>query len=282
MLKSVLTFLLLLYFAPNCISQNMTFMTYNVRYGLADDGENSWKYRKEYLASQINFYNPDIFGTQEGLPFQVEYIDSQLPKHSFIGESRDGDGKGEYSAIFYNQDKFEVIKQHTFWLSITPDKVSKGWDAAYPRICTYGLFKDKMTNQKFWIINTHLDHIGIKAREQSVLMILRRIKEINKRNYPLIFMGDLNAEPNSKPISILKSELKDTKEISIEKPFGPNGTFNAFQFDKPVTKRIDYIFISKNNSIKINKYAVLSDSKDLKYPSDHLPVLVQLTINKTQ
>ncbi len=139
-----------------------------------------------------------------------------------------------------------------------------------------------MTNQKFWIINTHLDHIGIKAREQSVLMILRRIKEINKRNYPLIFMGDLNAEPNSKPISILKSELKDTKEISIEKPFGPNGTFNAFQFDKPVTKRIDYIFISKNNSIKINKYAVLSDSKDLKYPSDHLPVLVQLTINKTQ
>ena len=280
MLKSVLTFLLLLSFAPNCISQNISFMTYNVRYGLADDGKNSWEYRKEFLASQINFYNPDIFGIQEGLPFQVEYIISQLPKHSFIGKSRDGKGKGEYSAIFYNHDKFEVLKQHTFWLSSTPDKVSKGWDAAYPRICTYGLFKDKQTNKEFWVINTHLDHIGIKAREQSVLFILKKIKQINTENYPLIFMGDLNAEPESKPISILRSGMNDSKEISIEKPFGPSGTFNAFNFDKAVTKRIDYIFISKNNTIKVNKYAVLSDSEDLKYPSDHLPVYVELTLFK--
>ncbi len=255
-------------------------MTYNIRYGLADDGENSWKYRKEFLTSQINFYNPDIFGTQEGLPFQIEYINSHLPKHSFIGKSRDKDGKGEYSAIFYNKDKFEIVEQHTFWLSPTPTKVSKGWDAAYPRICTYGLFKDKKTKIKFWIANTHLDHIGVKAREQSVLLILKKIKEINTKNYPLIFMGDLNAEPKSKPIEILKSQLDDSKEISIEKPFGPTGTFNAFQFDKPVTKRIDYIFVSKNNTIKINKYAVLSDSNELKFPSDHLPVYVELTFIK--
>jgi len=280
MLKSVLTFLLFLYFTPNCISQNLSFMTYNVRYGLADDGKNSWKYRKEFLASQINFYNPDIFGTQEGLPFQVEYIVSQLPKHSFIGKSRDGNGKGEYSAIFYNHDKFEVLKQQTFWLSSTPTKVSKGWDAALPRICTYALFKDKKSNMKFWVFNTHFDHIGVKAREQSVLLILKKIKEINSKNYPLIFMGDLNAEPDSKPISILKSELNDSQEISIEKPFGPEGTFNAFHFDKPVTERIDYIFISKNNTIKVNKYAVLSDSKDLKYPSDHLPVYIEISLNK--
>lgn len=280
MLKFVITFLLFLIFTVSSISQNISVMTYNVRYGLANDGENSWQFRKESLASQIIFYNPDIFGVQEGLPFQVEYINSNLPTHSFIGESRDGDGKSEYSAIFYNQDKFEILKQHTFWLSVTPNKVSKGWDAALPRICTYGLFRDRKTNKNFWVINTHLDHIGVEAREQSVILILKKIKEINTKNFPLIFMGDLNTEPKSEPISILKLELDDSKEISIEKPFGPIGTFNAFQFDKPVTKRIDYIFILKNQMIKVNKYAVLSDSKDLKYPSDHLPVYLELTFIK--
>ena len=280
MQKFALTFLLILFFASDSISQNVSVMTYNIRYGLADDGKNSWEYRKEFLASRINFYNPDVFGIQEGLPFQVGYIDSKLSKHNFIGKSRDGNGKGEYTAIFYNKEKIDLLKQHTFWLSPTPTKVSKGWDAAYPRICTYGLFKDKKSKTKFWVINTHLDHIGVSAREQSVLLILKKIKEINTENYPLIFMGDLNAEPESKPISNLKSILNDSKEISLEKPFGPKGTFNAFQFDKPVTKRIDYIFSSKNKTIKINKYAVLSDSKDLKYPSDHLPVYVELTIIK--
>ncbi len=280
MLRFTLTFLLYAFFVTNSVSQNISVMTYNVRYGLADDGENSWEYRKDFLASQLNFYNPDIFGTQEGLPFQVKYIDSQLLNHKFIGLSRDGGDKGEYSAIFYNKGKFEVIEQHTFWLSPTPSKPSKGWDAACPRICTYGLFKDKQTKNKFWIINTHLDHIGIEARKESVHLILKKIKEINTKNYPLVFMGDLNAEPESKPIVSLKSVLNDSKEISNEKPFGPIGTFNAFKFNDSITKRIDYIFISKNNTIKVNKYAVLSDSKDLKYPSDHLPVYVELTLIK--
>ncbi len=265
----------------NSISaQSITLMTYNVRYGLADDGENSWEYRKEYLASQIAYYDPDIFGVQEGLPFQVAYLDSTLINHSFIGKSRDADGKGEYSAIFYNHDKFDVLKQNTFWLSPTPLIPSKGWDAAYPRICTYGLFKDKKTKKKFWVINTHLDHIGEIAREKSVLMILKKIEEINVKNYPLVFMGDLNAEPESVPISLLKSKLADAKEISIKSPFGPSGTFNAFKFEMPVITRIDYIFVSRSNEIKVKKYAVLSDSKDLKYPSDHLPVFIELIISK--
>lgn len=275
--KKILAFLFLLMTFFYVKGQDISFMSYNVRYGLADDGENSWNYRKEFLTSQINFYNSDFIGTQEGLPFQVKYIDSQLSNHSFIGKSRDEDGKGEYSAIFYNNEKFEVLKQVTFWLSPTPSKPSKGWDAAYPRICTYGLFLDKKTKNKFWVFNTHLDHVGVNARELSALLILKKINEINNENYPLIFMGDLNAEPDSKPISILKSELSDSKMISVEKPFGPSGSFNAFQFDKPVSKRIDYIFTSNHSNIKILKYAVLSDSKDLKYPSDHLPVYIELT-----
>jgi len=280
MIKKIFILFIVLLIFESIKCQTFSLMTYNVRYGLADDGVNSWEFRKEFLTSQIKFYNPDIFGTQEGLPFQVEFIDLKLPNHSFIGKSRDADGKGEYSAIFYNHEKFEVIKQVTFWLSPTPLIPSKGWDAAYSRVCTYGLFKDKESKKEFWVINTHFDHIGIRAREQSVLLILKKIKEINIKNHPLIFMGDLNAEPDSKPIKNIKKELNDSKEISLEKPFGPEGTFNAFDFNKPVSTRIDYIFISKNNNIKVNKYAALSDSKDLKYPSDHLPVYIEISLNK--
>ncbi len=280
MLKFVFTILCTIIFTQYSHSQHISVMTYNVRYGLADDGENSWQYRKEFLADQINFYNPDFLGIQEGLPFQLFYLDSVMPNHTYIGKSRNADGKGEYSAILYNKEKFKLLEENTFWLSPTPTQPSKGWDAAYPRICSYGLFLEKESKIKFWVFNTHLDHVGFKAREESAQLILSKIKKINTNNHPLILMGDFNAESNSKPVQIIKTDLLDTKEISIKKPFGPTGTFNAFQFCKPVTKRIDYIFISKNNKIKINKYAVFSDSKELKYPSDHLPVYIEVTINK--
>ncbi|MEN8125997.1 MAG: endonuclease/exonuclease/phosphatase family protein [Bacteroidota bacterium] len=279
-MRSNIILLMIFFIHFHVLSQDISLMTYNIRYGLADDGENSWEYRKEFLASQIKFYDPDIIGTQEGLPFQMTFLDSQLTKHSFIGLSRDGDGKGEYSAIFYNTNKFKVIKHNTFWLSTTPEKISKGWDAALPRICTYALFENIESNIKFWVFNTHLDHIGKQARKQSVFLILNKIENLNTNNYPVIFMGDFNDTPDKDPIIKITTQMNDTKDNSIDKPFGPAGTFNAFQFDKSVTKRIDYIFLSKNNIFKVKKYAVLSDSKDLKYPSDHLPVYVELKINK--
>lgn len=110
-------------------------------------------------------------------------------------------------------------------------------------------------------------------------MILEKIKVINDKNLPVVFMGDLNAEPQSNVIFSLKSELNDSREVSIEEPFGPNGTFNGFRFNESVEKRIDYIFVSKK-TIVVKKYAVLSDSRNLKYPSDHLPVLVEVTLDK--
>jgi len=281
MINKVLSLLVILIMSSIIYAQNISVMTYNVRYGLADDGENSWQYRKEHLVSLINSKQPDFLGTQEGLPFQISYINESMPNYKFIGTDRDGNGKGENTAIFYNNKKFENLKQQTFWLSTTPDKVSKAWDAAYPRICTYGLFKDRLSNTKFWIINTHLDHIGVQARKKSIELILNKIKKFNVKNYPLIFMGDLNAQPESKPVITLKTQLIDSKGVSIDNPSGPDGTFNAFQFDVPVTKRIDYIFISNNNTIKVKSYAVLNDSRDSKYPSDHLPVFVELTIIRT-
>lgn len=253
-------------------------MTYNIRLDVASDGENSWPNRKYFLISQLQFYKPDIFGIQEGMPHQVKFINNKLQSYHFIGEGRDGGDKGEYSAVYYNQQKYRVIKQGTFWLSETPNEIGKGWDAAYPRICTYGLFEDKISSIKFWVFNTHLDHIGEQARLKSVKLILSRMKELNTNKYPIVFMGDLNTEPKSKPISILEKKLNDSKEICEKELIGPVGTFNAFQYAQIATKRLDYIFTSK--SVEVLNYGVLNNSYNLKYPSDHFPVFVEIILSE--
>lgn len=257
-------------------AQTLKVITYNIRLNVESDGENAWPLRKDYLTSQIQFYEPDIFGVQEAKPDQVIDIANALSQFSYVGIGREGEGKGESSNIYYKKDRFLLKESNTFWLSETPDKISKGWDAAYNRVCTYALFNDTATNKYIWVFNTHLDHIGEVAKTKGIELILSKIAELNSQNYPVIFMGDFNSEPNSERIIALKNQMDDSRTISEEKPFGPSGTFNGFKFKKPVKELIDYIFISKNIGLKVNKYAVLSDSKDLKYPSDHLPVFVKL------
>jgi len=224
----------------------------------------------------MQFYEPDIFGTQESQPHQVEYLNQNLTDYNQIGLGRDENEKGESTSIFYKKNRFDVKQPTTFWLSETPDRPSKGWDAAVRRICTFALFIDKTTKQNFWVFNTHLDHVGVEARAKGVALILEKMKEVNKQNLPVIFMGDFNAEPEEAVIQNLRKGMSDTRIVSDAKPFGPSGTFNGFEFTKPVTKLIDYIFVTPQFLVK--KYAVLSDSKNLKYPSDHLPVYVELII----
>ena len=279
-MKTYFTGLLLLLVFSNTISaQKLKLMTYNIRLDIASDGENAWPNRKDYWASQVTFNEPDILGIQEALPHQVTDIATMLPKYNYVGIGRDGIGKGESSNIFYKKDRIKLLQENTFWLSETPDKISKGWDAALNRVCTYALFKDNQTNQTFWVFNTHLDHMGELARTNSILLILSQIKELNTKNYPVFLMGDFNSEPTQERIINLKKEMLDSQDISAEKPFGPSGTFNGFKHNEAVTKRIDYIFLSKDNPFKVMKYGILSDSKDLKYPSDHLPVFIELQFN---
>jgi len=259
-------------------AQTLKVITYNIRLDIASDGENSWPLRKEYFTAQLKFYEPDIFGIQEALPNQVTDISNKLPAYSFIGIGRDGIGKGESSNIFFKKDRINLKTQGTFWLSETPDTISKGWDAALNRVCTYGLFQDKKSKKFFWVFNTHLDHVGEVARTKSIQLILSKIAALNTGKYPVILTGDFNSEPDTDRIIMLKKEMIDCRDVSEEPPFGPSGTFNAFKHNEPVTRLIDYIFISKGKKLLVKKYAVLSDSKDLKYPSDHLPVFVELVM----
>ena len=282
-MKNLKNIFFLLIFGLMCTvlpAQSLKIMTYNIRLDVSSDGENDWTHRKDFFTSQIQFYEPDVFGVQEATPNQVVDISNVLLKYNNVGMGREGVGKGESSNIYFKKDKFTILDSSTFWLSDTPNEISMGWDAACNRVCTYALFKDNKTKQFFWVFNTHLDHIGEVARTKGIELILSKIAALNTKKYPVIFMGDFNTEPNEDRIIKLQKVMDDTKDLSQNKPFGPEGTFNGFKHNEPVTKRIDYIFISKNNNLNVMKYAVLSDSKDLKYPSDHLPVLVEFNFKK--
>lgn len=278
-MKKLILFLLLCFSFCLVQGQETTkIMTYNIKLDYPKEGKNSWDNRKDLIVGQIKFYEPDIFGVQEALPNQMQYLESTLVGFKYVGVGRDdGDNQGEYSAIFYNVSKFNVIESGTFWLSETPDKVTMGWDAVCNRICTYALFKNKKTKEKFWVFNTHFDHVGKVARMESPKLILEKIKSFNSTHLPVILTGDFNLEPETENIKLFHSYFDDSKNISEIPPFGPKGTFNGFHFEKPVTRRIDYIFLSKDDFV-VKKHAVLSDSKDCKYPSDHFPVLAELNI----
>jgi endonuclease/exonuclease/phosphatase family metal-dependent hydrolase len=252
-------------------------MTYNIRLDVESDGENRWDKRKDLLAGQVRFYEPDFMGVQEALPQQMHYLDETLPAYDFIGVGRDdGKEKGEFSAIFYNKDKFKVLKQSTFWLSQTPEKPGLGWDAACNRVCTYGLFENLKTKKKMWVFNTHFDHIGTTARMESAKLILAKIKELNKENYPFVLTGDFNLTEDNESIQRITADLYDARKVA-KLVYGPDGTWNAFDFTKPATERIDYIFIPKKN-VTVTKYAILSDNKNNRYYSDHLAVYSELEV----
>lgn len=259
----------------------LSVMSYNIRFATESDGENAWSRRKEYLASQVAFYEPGILGVQEALPEQLEFLDEELEDYKWFGEGRDGKDKGEFSAIFYNTQKFEVVDMNTFWLSETPHRISRGWDAALNRICTYGLFREKSSGKEFYVFNTHFDHLGELARLKSAELIVEKIKNINHENLPVVLMGDFNLEPTSPALVPIFEFLNDSKAVATEVVYGPEGTFNGFKWEEPVTKRIDYVFTSANG-LEVLKYAVLSDSKDQKYPSDHFPVIAELQFSTTK
>jgi endonuclease/exonuclease/phosphatase family metal-dependent hydrolase len=263
------------------MAQNLRIITYNIRYNNAGDGVNAWPNRSDQVAALLDFHQAEIFGLQEALIGQIEDLQTKLPNMTYVGVGRD-DGKkaGEYSPLFYNSQKFKAIKKGWFWLSETPDQPGLGWDAACNRICTWLVLKENKSGGKFMVLNTHFDHIGNIARTESAKLILKKIKELNTDQLPVILMGDFNLTPDKDPIAVITSELKDSRAITIKTPYGPEGTFNAFKFDAPMKDRIDYVFV--NDQVEVKRYAVLTDSKDQRYPSDHLPVFVNLEIKSAK
>ena len=258
-------------------SATMNVATYNLRLNVASDGPNAWPHRKEAVKALIGYHEIDLFGTQEGLVDQIEDL-AAMPGFAYVGVGRD-DGKraGEFAAIFYRTARFKVLQHGDFWLSETPEKPGKGWDArCCNRIATWAKMRDQRTKKVFYVFSVHFDHEGVVARRESAHLMLRKMREL-AAGFPLICLGDFNATPESEPIAIMSAGLSDAFRVSATPPYGPVGTFNDFKLDAALTSRIDYIFI--NSRVRVLKYAALTDSVGARFPSDHLPVVARVSLD---
>lgn len=267
--------------------KSLRVMTFNIRYNEPRDGVNAWANRKTKVADVIRFHKADLVGVQEAQNNQLKDLETLLPDFVWCGAGRtDGREEGEYSAILYRKAHFTLLECETFWLSETPEKAgSKGWDADYPRIVTWAKFKDRKTNKTFYYFNTHFDHIGKKARQESSKLLLERIPKIAGK-FPFVVTGDFNATEDTNVYKILTGKeetgaikLIDARYVSENGHFGGNSTFNAFK-ELEANRRIDYIFVGENT--KVLEHGVLSDRWDGLWASDHLPVLAEIVFSQNK
>ncbi len=263
--------------AQNSNVTNLNVASFNIRMDTENDNLDAWPHRKDMVNGLIRFHDFDIFGIQEGFIHQINDM-LEPGGYSYVGAGRDdGESAGEHSAILYKNDRFLVLDNGDFWFSETPDVPGKGWDATCcNRICSWAKFKDINSGKEFFVFNVHYDHQGVEARRQSSHLLMSKIKEI-ANGYPAMTTGDFNATPDSEPIQIILNDglLNDSYDVTVQPPYGTVGTFSSFRLDAKMQNRIDYVWVTKD--IMVNKYGVLNDVQYGHFPSDHFPVMVNVS-----
>ena len=253
--------------------KELKVMSYNIRMGIAKDGTNSWEFRCPATIAMLNAQKPDVFGVQEAFEFQIRFIEEYCRDYKSVGVGRDdGKKKGEYMSIFWNKKTVSLLKWGTFWLSETPDKPSKGWDAHCRRTATWALMKDKKTGKKFYFVNTHLDHKGKEAQKNGLKLIVDRIESINPQGYPMILTGDFNIKPNNPALVDLDARMLSARKIAADTD--SHNTFNGWSV-KPTDSVIDYIYISGFSSCPQYK-TVTEKYAERPFVSDHYPIFARV------
>lgn len=261
----------------------LTAMTFNIRLDLASDGANSWPRRKAMVADLIKHEEPAVLGLQEMLLHQKKDLEAALPAYAFVGVARDdGAEKGEFSPLAFRRDRFELLESGTFWLSPTPTLPGKAWDAALPRVATWAVLVDRGAGHRMSVLNTHFDHVGTTARENSALLIAAWSAGRIAAGDAVIVMGDFNATPSSPPMALLgdraRSGLTMARTASVAPPYGPPGTFTAFRIDGDAAEPIDHVLVS--GRFTVLRYATITQHWGGRLPSDHYPVVANLRLRR--
>lgn len=251
-------------------SEGLKVMSYNIRLGSAQDGTNSWALRYTATGEMLEDQKPDVFGVQEALEYQVRYIEEMCGYES-VGVGREnGKKEGEHMSIFWNKKAVSMLKWGTFWLSETPEKPSKGWDAECFRTATWALMKDKKTGKKFYFVNTHLDHKGTEAQKNGLKLIVDRIAEINTDGLPMVLTGDFNIEPKNPALKDLDAHMQSARKIAVKTD--DHATYNGWGKSSTM---IDYIYVSGFSSCP-EYQTVTKRYEDRKFISDHYPIFARL------
>lgn len=250
--------------------------SYNLRYNNPADGPNAWPARRDMVKALIRYHAFDIVGTQEGLADQVADL-ARLEEFGHVGVGRD-DGKraGEHSAIFFRKSRFTLLDKGDFWLSETPDRPSRGWDATCcNRLVSWARLRERSSGRALFVFSAHFDHEGQVARRASADLLLEKVAAIAGAA-PAIVVGDFNSTPDTPQMQKMAKAMRDAYQVSQAPPYGPTGTYNGFRLDAPLLDRIDYIFVDRQ--VEVLDYAVLTDTLDQRYPSDHHPVLARVIL----
>jgi endonuclease/exonuclease/phosphatase family metal-dependent hydrolase len=273
---------------PPSSSHSLRVMTYNIRLDLASDGPNAWTNRRSRVSAQVHWLRPDLFGLQEVLPNQMAELAADLPQYRLFGKGRDPGGTGEASPIGFDRNRFEFLAGGTFWLSPTPEVSSRAWDAALPRVATWVRLRIRDSHPEsrteLLAVNTHWDHIGLLARRKSAGLLADWISANARPCDHVMLVGDFNSDIDSAQMrSLTRSReanghrsLRDARASSRTPPFGPAGTFNAFQPAPVARGAIDHILVGAG--VEVERFAVISLVIEGRVPSDHFPVLADLAL----
>lgn len=279
-MKFLLIILSLLLLPQLAFAESLKLMSYNIRCGFceAEGTPQYWPERKFLLAHLIQTQQPDLIGLQEAELFQVHDLIAMLPQYLWFGEGRDdGKTKGESTAVLYRKDKLQLLSAKTLWLSETPEKISKGWDANLNRTFTKTQFKALKSGQSFYFFNTHFDHMGKQAQLQSAVLLAKEVELLPKQSKVLL-TGDFNVEPSSEPYKELSKSLNDSALVAKDKLSQNAGTFNGFGREPTSpSQTIDFIFVSKN--LQVSSYQVDNRRYNGLYPSDHEALVAVVELN---
>lgn len=246
-------------------------MSYNIRYGSAEDGPNSWDIRKPATVSMIKDQAPDVMGVQEAFSFQIEYITENCPDYGFVGISRLDPKDAETPAIFYDRTSVELLDWGNFWLSETPDRVSFGWDAACERNATWALMRHRKSGREFYFVNTHLDHVGKTARAEGLKTVLAKIGEMNGKGLPVVLTGDFNTSADDPSLDVLDGKMHDARYSAS----GSTDALNTYNGWGNSSTAIDYIFF--DGFRKCMAYKTIQKEYDgVEFISDHYPIRAEL------
>lgn len=258
-------------------AENFRMMSFNIRYvnEAIDTGILHWNARKGPALRMIRELSPDVIGFQEPHRPQVDFLTDSLPGYGHVELGRDEGvrpGGGEHLMIMYNTDKYEMTDHGSFWMSPTPEVVSKGWDAMCRRVTVWAKLKSRETGKELYFFDTHFDHIGKEARKQEAILLLAKMKEIAGGDAPVFVCGDFNMDTDDPSMAPLLSWMR---EAAMEAPGADRGsTFNGFGLDTRPLK-IDHVFFRDAEAVS---YRIVRDDFGVKYVSDHYPVLAEFEL----